>query len=189
MIIRLKGIIEKLLPTSVELEVHGVTYYIEISLLTSSALQNKTETTLEICQIIREDANLLYGFITKQEREIFLQILKVNGVGAKMALSILSHYSVEQFLAIVQTSNLSALKNVKGIGAKIASKIMLELAGYTQSIQSQDNNDNMKFAYEALMALGFKDSEIHLALQSLDSHSLTLPPNEMVKLALKNMKK
>ena len=110
MIVRLKGNIEKLLPTGVELEVSGVTYMVEISLLTSAALQNKTHVTLEIAEIIREDSHLLYGFETRREREVFLQLLKVNGVGAKIALMILSSYSVEQFLAIVQTNNLAALK-------------------------------------------------------------------------------
>lgn len=187
MIIRLKGNVEKLLPTSIELENNGITYFIEISLLTSLELQDKKQVVLEIAQIIREDSNSLYGFITKQEREIFLQILKVNGVGAKIALAILSSYSVAQFLAIVQTNNIAALKSVKGIGAKVASKIMLELAGYTQATQSQENA-NIKLAYDALIALGFKDAEINRTLQSLDTTNLNLSSNELVKLALKNIR-
>ncbi len=183
MIVRLKGNIEKLLPTGVELEIGGITYMVEISLLTSAALQNKTQATLEIAQIIREDSQLLYGFLTRQEREIFLQLLKVNGVGAKIALMILSSYSVEQFLAIIQTNNLAGLKSVKGIGAKVAGKIMLELAGYTQTMQ-MPNNANVQLAYEALVALGFKDTQINQALQGVDSSILQLQPNDMVKAIL-----
>lgn len=188
MIVRLKGSIERLLPTSVELEVYGVTYMVEISLLTSVALQNKTQISLEIAQIIREDSNLLYGFQTTQEREVFLQLLKVNGVGAKIALMILSSYSVEQFLAIIQTNNLAALKSVRGIGAKVAGKIMLELAGYTQSIQTP-NNANVQLAHEALLALGFKDSQITQALQGLDNEILQMQPNDMVKAILQTIGK
>lgn len=188
MIVRLKGNIEKLLPTGVELEVSGVTYMVEISLLTSAALQNKTHVTLEIAEIIREDSHLLYGFETRREREVFLQLLKVNGVGAKIALMILSSYSVEQFLAIVQTNNLAALKGVKGIGTKVAGKIMLELAGYTQSIQTP-NNVNVQLAHEALVALGFKDTQITQALQGLSNEILQMPPNDMVKAILQTLGK
>lgn len=188
MIVRLKGNIERILPTSVELEVCGVTYLVEVSLLTSAALQTNQCVTLEIAQIIREDSHLLYGFITRQERELFLQLLKVNGVGAKIALMILSSYSVEQFLAIIQTNNIAGLKSVKGIGAKVASKIMLELAGYTQNTQTP-NSANMQLAYEALAALGFKEAEINQALQSLDSQALQSSPNDIVKLLLQTLHK
>lgn len=188
MIVRLKGNIERLLPTSVELEVCGVTYMIEISLLTSVALQNKKHITLEIAQIIREDSNLLYGFQTNQEREIFLQLLKVNGVGAKIALMILSSYSVEQFLAIIQTNNLAALKSVRGIGVKVAGKIMLELAGYTQNMQTP-NNANLQLANEALLALGFKEAQITQALKGLDNEVLQMQPNDMVKVILQTIGK
>lgn len=188
MIVRLKGNIEKLLPTSVELEVSGITYMVEISLLTSVALQNKKSIVLEIAEIIREDSHLLYGFETCLEREVFLQLLKVSGVGAKIALMILSHYSVEQFLAIIQTNNLAALKNVKGIGVKVAGKIMLDLAGYTQNIQTP-NNANVQLASEALIALGFKDSQIADALQNLGNEVLQMKPNDLVKSILQTLGK
>ena len=80
MIVRLRGNIERLLPTSLELEVNGITYFIEISLITSTELQGKKEVTLEIAQIIKEDSNLLYGFISREDREIFLRIIKINGI-------------------------------------------------------------------------------------------------------------
>lgn len=188
MIVRLSGNIEKLLPTSVELEISGITYMVEISLLTSVALQNKENVVLEIAEVIREDSHLLYGFVTRLEREVFLQLLKVNGVGAKIALMILSHYSVEQFLAIIQTNNIAALKNVKGIGPKVAGKIMLDLAGYTQNIRTP-NNANVQLAHEALTALGFKDSQITQTLQELSEDILEMKPNDMVKVILQTLGK
>ncbi|MWV62247.1 Holliday junction branch migration protein RuvA [Helicobacter saguini] len=188
MIIRLKGNIEKLLPTSVELEVNNVTYFVEISLLTSIELQNKKETTLEIAQIIREDSNLLFGFASRQEREIFLQLLKVNGVGAKIALAILSTYSVPQFLNLVQTNNAAALKSVKGVGAKVAGKIMLDFAGFSQNVESS-GSESARLAFEALLALGFKDAEINAVLSKLDSKILEKNESEIVKEVLKNMGK
>lgn len=188
MIIRLKGNIQKLLPTSIELEVNNVTYFVEISLLTSIALQEKKETTLEIAQIIREDSNSLYGFASRDEREIFLQLLKVNGVGAKIALAILSTYSSTQFLSLVQTNNASGLKSVKGVGAKVAGKIMLEFAGFAQNTQNA-SSESARLAYEALLALGFKDAEINAVLSKLDSRILQGNESEIVKEVLKNMGK
>lgn len=191
MIIRLKGKVEKLLPTSVELCVQGITYLVEIPLLASielqNTLENATEISLEIAQIIREDSNLLYGFTSKEAREIFLRLLKVNGVGAKIALAILSTFSPAQFLSIAQTSNLGALKGVKGVGAKVASKILLEFSGFSQSVESSGNN--ARLAYDALVALGFRESEISTLLSKLDSATLAKEPNEIVKCVLKSMGK
>ena len=188
MIIRLNGNIERLLPMSVELEVNGVSYLIEVPLSTSTELQDKAATKLEIAQVIREDSNMLYGFITKEERDIFLRLLKVNGVGAKTALAVLSSFSISQFFTMIQTNNLAALKSVKGIGAKVAGKIMLELSGYTADTDIESNN-NSKLAYDALLALGFKDAEINTALRKLDSNMINKEANEIVKFVLKSMEK
>ena len=188
MIVRLRGNIERLLPTSLELEVNGITYFIEISLITSTELQGKKEVTLEIAQIIKEDSNLLYGFISREDREIFLRIIKINGIGPKIALTILSSYNVNDFLAIISTNNLSALKSIKGVGAKMAGKIMLELAGYTQNMKITDNGKT-HLAFEALSALGFKDAEINAVLQNMQKEILELAPNEIVKVALQNIGK
>ena len=150
--------------------------------------QGKKEVTLEIAQIIKEDSNLLYGFISREDREIFLRIIKINGIGPKIALTILSSYNVNDFLAIISTNNLSALKSIKGVGAKMAGKIMLELAGYTQNMNITDNG-NTHLAFEALSALGFKDAEINAVLQNMQKEILELAPNEIVKVALQNIGK
>ncbi|STQ86567.1 Holliday junction branch migration protein RuvA [Helicobacter muridarum] len=189
MIIRLKGNIERLLPTSVELEVHGITYFIELPLTVSNEIQNKSNITLEIAQIIRDDSNYLYGFTSKEARDIFLRLLKVNGVGAKSGLAILSNYSANDFLEIIATNNITAIKNVKGIGAKIAGKIMLELSGYTQNLQKLEQNSNMQLIYDSLINLGFKEIEIHNSLKKLDSEILKMPINDAIKAILKTMSK
>lgn len=187
MIIRLRGNVERLLPTSVEIEVQGVSYLVEVPLLVSSELSGKSEVTLEIAQIIREDSQSLYGFSTREMRDIFLKLLKVNGVGARSALAILSSYSVADFMGIIATNNASALKSVKGIGVKTAGKIMLELAGYTQNLQGLQQGGEMRLVFDSLISLGFKDSEINKALQGLSHEAMKLDSSEIIKLVLKNM--
>lgn len=188
MIIRLQGNIERLLPTSVELEVQGITYLVELPLIVSNEIQNKSSVRLEIAQIIRDDSNCLYGFTSREARDIFLRLLKVSGVGAKSALAILSSYSANDFLEIIATNNIAAIKNVKGIGAKIAGKIMLELAGYKHNLQKLEHS-NMQLVHDSLIALGFKEVEIHNGLQKLGSEVLKMPINDIVKAILKIMSK
>ncbi|RDU71659.1 Holliday junction branch migration protein RuvA [Helicobacter aurati] len=185
MIVRLCGNVERLLPTNVELEVGGVTYFIEVPLLVSNEIQGKNQVTLEIAQVIREDSHCLYGFTSRESRDIFLRLLKVSGVGAKSALSILSNYSVDNFLEIIATNDIVAIKNVKGIGNKIAGKILLELSGYTHNLQQLEQGNNMQLIYDSLFALGFKENEIQNSLRQLDSAVLKLSPNDVIKAILK----
>lgn len=183
MIIKLRGIVEHLLPTSLELTIGGVTYFVEISLNTRDNLKEGQEISLFIAQIIKEDSHNLYGFYKKEERDLFLRILKVSGVGAKIALAILSTYTVSQFLSIIAKNDLNSLKLVKGVGAKVAGKIILEMSGF---IIKEEVNEELKLAKNALNSLGFKDSEIIEILKSFDK---SLTSNELVKEFLKKIGK
>lgn len=186
MIIRLKGKIEALAPTSVELNINDITYLIFISVNTSATLGNLSnkECTLEISQIIKEDSHSLYGFLKKDEKHIFERLLKVNGVGPKLALQILSSYQVSNLLSIFHTKDVEALKRVKGVGLKLASKIILDLAN---ALPNESINTESKLAQDALLSLGFKDSDILGVLSKIDIESKS--SNEIVKQALQLMAK
>lgn len=187
MIIRLHGKIEKLMPTSVELEVSGVVYHVDIALPTSISLGDNKICTLEIAQILREDSNTLYGFSTKQEKEIFLKLIKINGVGPKLALNILSTYSVQNFTNIIIKKDLQSLKSVKGVGIKLASKILLDLGGTL--INTDIESPNLKLVRDALFQLGYKEGDISEAMSKLDSKTLQLDSSEIVKSILKSFSK
>ena len=127
MIYSLKGIVQQLNPTSVVVDVNGVGYFVGISLQTSEKLVLGKETFLNIQQIIREDANLLFGFDTIAEKELFNLLISVNGVGPVSALIMLSSLSLQEIAAGILSNNSVMLQKVKGIGAKTAERIIVEL--------------------------------------------------------------
>lgn len=168
MIVGLKGIIEKVESNFIVLDVRGVLYGIFISLLNSAEVKEGEEIQILISEIIREDAYLLFGFFHKMEQEIFERLIKVNGVGPKVAMAILSTFSPSNFAQIIETKNLQALQKVPGIGAKGASKIMVDLAGFFD-FSAPAIYPNLKEASLALEGLGFKKSEIQKVLKKVKS--------------------
>lgn len=171
MIVGLRGIIEKVDPNFVVLDVNGVFYGISISLLSSMELKKGEEIKLLISEIIREDAYLLFGFLHKMEQDIFERLIKINGVGPKVAMAILSTFSPSNFAQIIESKNIQALQKVSGIGAKGASKIMVDLAGFFD-FSPQANHSNLKEASIALEGLGFKKSEIEKVLKKVKSQDI-----------------
>lgn len=170
MIAGLKGKICELRVGSVLLDVRDMIYDVSVSLNTMSELKNGDEARLWITEIIREDAYLLFGFLHKEEQRIFERLIKINGVGPKVAMAILSTYTPKSFAQIIEQKNVSALQKVSGIGAKGASKIMVDLAGFFDFEMTQD--ENQKAREEALMALeglGFKKSEIEKVLKKVNA--------------------
>lgn len=127
MIDYIKGTITELTPTNAVLETGGVGYFINISLTTYSALHEKTEAQLYIYEAIREDAYVLFGFMNKSEREVFLLLISVSGIGANTARVIMSSYSVGELQQLIATGNAVALNAIKGIGPKTAQRIIVDL--------------------------------------------------------------
>lgn len=168
MIIGLKGIVERVEPNFIALDVRGVFYGISVSLLSSMEIKKGEEIQLLISEVIREDAYLLFGFLHKMEQEIFERLIKINGVGPKVAMAILSTFSPSNFAQMIETKNIQALQKVPGIGAKGASKIMLDLAGFFD-LSTQANHQNFKEASMALEGLGFKKSDIEKVLKKVKS--------------------
>ena len=122
-----KGDISELSPTFVVIDNQGLGYFINISLTTYAALEKLTSCQLYLYEAIREDAFDLYGFLKKEERNAFLQLISVSGVGANTARMILSSLSVSELQEAVISGNENALKNVKGIGLKTAQRIIVDL--------------------------------------------------------------
>ena len=157
MIYSLKGNIQELNPTSVIIDVQGVGYYVGISLQTSEKLQLGQPAFLNIQQIIREDAHLLFGFNTILEKEMFNLLISVNGVGPVSAIIMLSSLSLEEIAAAIMNNNSLLLQKVKGIGTKTAERIIVDLRDKVQKFRLSDENIstfvNNKVKEEALSAL------------------------------------
>ena len=123
----IKGEITELTPALVVIEIGGLGYISHISLNTYSALNGLKECKLYVYEAIREDAHLLFGFLEKKERDLFLLLISVSGVGANTARMILSSLTTSELGIIITSGNSSALKTVKGIGAKTAERIIIDL--------------------------------------------------------------
>ena len=127
MIEYIKGELAEITPALAVVDCNGVGYGINVSLNTYSAIQNKKEVKLYIYEAIREDAYVLYGFATKQERELFLLLISVSGIGGNTARMILSALSPSELCNVISSGNEKLLKTVKGIGLKTAQRIIVEL--------------------------------------------------------------
>src|SRR6218665_523517 len=127
MIYSLKGVVQELTPTFAVIDVKGVGYYVGISLQTSQNLKQNSDVLLYIQQIIREDAHLLFGFFTKEEKEMFNLLISVNGVGPVSALILLSSLSLSEAASAILSGNSALIQKVKGIGVKTAERIIIDL--------------------------------------------------------------
>jgi len=163
MIGRLHGVIIEKQPPLLILDVSGVGYEVYAPMSTFYHLPALNQTTTLLTQlIVREDAQLLYGFYQTQERDLFRALIKVNGVGPKLALTILSGIQPDEFVACVQNNDISRLVLIPGIGKKTAERLIMEtrdpLADWSAALESQQPN-NLQDAISALTALGYKPQE------------------------------
>lgn len=190
----IKGNIAELNPAFVVVDNHGVGYMINISLNSYNSLQKETgEVKVFVYEAIREDAHVLYGFTEKRERELFLLLISVSGVGpntARMILSSLTPSDLEQSIA---SGNVGVLKAVKGIGAKTAQRIIVDLKDKiklpTDSLlnKSQIANEVFDEALSALVMLGFTQQMSQKALKKLFTAEPTITVEQAIKKALKMM--
>ena len=157
MIYSLRGIVQELTPTFAVVDVNGVGYYVGISLQTSQNLKQGSDVLLYIQQIIREDAHLLFGFFTKQEKEMFNLLISVNGVGPVSALILLSSLSLAEAANAILSGNSGLIQKVKGIGAKTAERTIVDLRDkvgiFGHSVENLSDIPNNKIKNEALSAL------------------------------------
>ena len=194
MIEYIKGNIAGLTPTYAIIDNNGIGYFVNISLYTFTALQNAQSATVYIYEAIREDAHTLFGFTEKNEREMFLLLISVSGVGPNYARMILSSLSPTELQTAIATSNVGALKAVKGIGAKTAQRIIVDLKDKIKApsdslldIQVPANNEVYDEALAALVMLGFSQQASQKVLKKLLSESQGLSVEKVIKQALKMM--
>lgn len=195
MIDYIKGEIAELTPATVILETAGVGYCIHISLPTFSVLQGRKEAKLFVYEVIREDAHLLYGFTNQAERQLFLLLISVSGVGANTARMIMSSYSASEIQEMIATGNVTALNAIKGIGAKTAQRIIVDLKDKIMKVAGMENNDMQLFAtaanpvkdeaVSALVMLGFAANASQKVIDSILKKEPTLKVEQLIKLALK----
>ena len=194
MIHHIKGRLVEKSPTHAIIEAGGIGYFLNISLITFSKLGNEENCTLYTHLSIKEDAHTLYGFVEKSEREIFRQLISVNGVGASTARIMLSSMTAEEITTAIVTSDVNALKSIKGIGAKSAQRIIVDLKdklgkidGIEQNILTFANNTNRDEALSALLALGFIKNSVEKVLNKVLKAQPELDVESLIKEALKNL--
>ncbi|MEL4423703.1 Holliday junction branch migration protein RuvA [Shewanella algae] len=204
MIGRLQGILLEKQAPEVLLDVHGVGYELQMPLTSFYELPElQQSTTLYTHFVVREDAQLLYGFITKQERALFRLLIKANGVGPKLALTILSGLTAQEFVSCVERDDIATLVKLPGVGKKTAERLLVEMRDKLKSLMEASSGNEREFvlksnftaveapnsaeedAIAALLSLGYKPAQASKAVSSafvegIDSETL-------IKAALKSM--
>ena len=196
MIGQIKGQIISKNPPEVLLEVGGIGYELLCPMSTFYQLDNSSEDTLLYTHLsIKEDSHTLFGFISKDEKNMFRELIRVNGVGPKVALAILSHLSVSSLVDCIVSEDADLLAKTPGIGKKTALKLIVELqdrlskidlfgSAGTSSQFKGSSNPNAKQAIEALQSLGFKTKEANKMVSKIEDKDLTT--EQLIRLALQN---
>ena len=194
MIEYVRGKIEEIKPAYVVVETAGgVGYMLNISLNAYTKLQSEREARLYVYEAIREDAYVLYGFTDKHERELFMLLITVSGVGPNTARMILSSLTPADLEAVISGGNVGALKSVKGIGAKTAQRIIVDLKDKINTtsdsllIHTQIENEAYEEALAALIMLGFTRQMSEKALKKLYAENPKVTVEQAIKQALKMM--
>ncbi len=196
MIGHLKGKITSKNPPEILIEVEGVGYEVLCPMSTFYAMDDLTEDILLFTHLsIKEDAHTLFGFISRDEKNVFRELIRVNGVGPKVALAILSNLSVQSLVECISTEDADLLAKTPGIGKKTALKLIvelqdrlgkLELTGTLEKtrVLNQSSNPNSKQAIEALQSLGFKVKEANRMVSKIEDQGLST--EQIIRLALQN---
>ena len=190
MIDYIKGEITELTPTSASLETYGIGYFINISLNTYTKLSGKKDAKLYIYEAIREDAHVLFGFIDKQEREMFLLLISVSGIGAGTARMMLSSMNTQELANIIASGNADMLKTVKGIGMKTAQRVIVDLKDKikTTGIEQSDMfpvHPSGEEAVAALVMLGFPQQASQKVVTKILKDKPDSAVEQIIKTALK----
>ena len=191
MIGRLTGVLVEKRPPTVVVEVQGIGYEVDVPMSTFFLLPaTGSAVTLQTHLIVREDAHLLFGFGTDQERQVFRQLLKISGVGARTALSVLSGMSVAELHQAVAAHDAARLTKIPGIGKKTAERLVLELRDKLNVgavvVAPGSDAGNRSDALNALLALGYSDKEANHALGKIAPDT---PVQEAIRQALKLLSK
>ncbi|MCX6228955.1 MAG: Holliday junction branch migration protein RuvA [Bacteroidia bacterium] len=188
----IKGPISSLTPAGVVVEAGGLGYFLHISVNTYSRLKGNENSKLFLHQVVREDAHLLYGFADQEERDFFRLLISVNGIGASIAIMMLSSYLPEDLSSAIVTDNVNLLKGIKGIGAKTAQRVIIDLKDKVGKGVASDKLFQIggsvvrNEALSALEMLGFNKKTVENSLDQILAKSPDLTVEQLLKIALKS---
>lgn len=191
----IRGELTEVAPAYAVVEAAGVGYFLNISLNTFHEIEQLSSVKLYLHHIVREDVEMLYGFASKQERDLFRLLISVSGVGGNTARMIQSTYTSSELRNIIATGNAVLLKNVKGLGLKTAQKIIVDLSGKMLDLPSQSavdlvvpvNSEVFDEALAALVMLGFAKGASEKVLQKLFKEEPSLGVEDAIRTALKRL--
>ncbi|MFS4466924.1 Holliday junction branch migration protein RuvA [Maribacter sp. 2210JD10-5] len=193
MIHHLKGKLVEKNPTYIIVECGGVGYFVNISLNTFSKIPDTELVNIYTHLQVKEDSHTLFGFAEKSEREIFRLLLSVSGIGSSTARTMLSSMSPSQIREAIAHGDVPAIQAIKGIGAKTAQRVILDLKDKVLKVQDMDevsptsNNTNKEEALSALEVLGFARRQSERIVDKVISQDSSLSVENIIKLALKNL--
>jgi holliday junction DNA helicase RuvA len=189
MISHLNGKLIEKNPANLIVECNGVGYEVKISLTTFSAISDNESVKIFTQFIVREDAQILYGFATKEERDVFNQLISVSGIGPNTAMIMLSSLTPEEVAIAIQSEDVKTIQSVKGIGLKTAQRVIIDLKDKMIKVEFSSenvfskNNTNRFDAFTALVSLGFDKKAVDKALDKIMTGEETV--EELIKHALK----
>lgn len=190
------GKVDLITPTAAVLEAGGVGYHLQISLQTFAQLGSLKEARLYAhYYMVRDDAPFLFGFFSREERDIFRQLITVSGVGGNTARMVLSAFTPDEVCTIIATGQAEALKTVKGLGIKTAQKIIVELRDKVGALSTENvslplaggDNDTFKEALSALLMLGFVRAASEKVLRAILKEHPSATVEEVIRLSLKKL--
>lgn len=189
----IKGAVASLKPSHIILEANSVGYFVTISLNTYSQLHGQETIKLYIHQVIREDAQLLYGFSTETERELFRMLISVSGIGSNTAIMMFSSLSPDEIRNAILNENVNLLKSIKGIGIKTAQRVIIDLkdkvgkSPASEEIVASADNTLRSEALSALIMLGFAKKPAEKELDKILTANPKQSVESVIKLALKSL--
>ncbi len=193
MITHIKGKLVEKSPTYAVIETNGIGYWLNISLNTFSQLPNTEAVFLYTHLSVKEDSHTLFGFITKIEREIFRLLISVSGVGPSIARAMLSSMTTHEIQHAIASGNVSVIQSVKGIGAKTAQRVLIDLKDKIlktyaiDEVSATASNTSKKEALSALEVLGFTKKQSEKVLDTILLEDATVTVEVLIKKALKNL--
>jgi len=186
------GKVSGLTPAGVVIETGGIGYFLHISVNTYSRINGNEHSKLFLHQVVREDAHLLYGFAEQDERDFFRMLISVNGIGASIAIMMLSSYVPDDMRDAILTENVNLLKSIKGIGAKTAQRVIIDLKDKVGKSPASDkifrtgNTVVRNEALSALEMLGFNKKAVEKSVDQIITAQPGLTVEQLLKIALKS---
>ncbi|MEQ3662157.1 MAG: Holliday junction branch migration protein RuvA [Flavobacterium sp.] len=193
MIHHIQGKLVEKNPTDVVIECNGVGYHINISLHTYSLLPEGENLKLYAFLQVKEDSHTLFGFVEKQERELFKLLISVSGIGANIARTMLSSLAPQQIIQAIASNDVGTVQSIKGIGAKTAQRVILDLKDKVLKVYNLDevsvveNNTNKEEALSALEVLGFARKSAEKVIEKINRDSPNATVENLIKQALKSL--